>query len=72
MSCLVSVAGEKLVSVIRASLAKGLSSGHPVLAAAEVVACDLKRRMCQIYDAQGGAACDSGISPARVKSYLHR
>ncbi|XP_023672669.1 PCNA-interacting partner [Paramormyrops kingsleyae] len=62
-----SVAGEKLVSVIRAALVKGLSSEHPVLAGAEGVACDLKRRMCQILDAQRGAACDSGISPARPK-----
>lgn len=67
-----SACGARLLAAIKAALLKGRSSGDAVYAAAEDVTTELKERILQLHQIQKQAAneCGTGISPARVLSYL--
>ncbi|XP_029902103.1 PCNA-interacting partner isoform X2 [Myripristis murdjan] len=66
-----SVCSAKLVTIIRAALVKGHSSGDAVCTAAEETASDLKERICDLHQNQKpiSNSTETGISPARPKAY---
>ncbi|XP_036374306.1 PCNA-interacting partner [Megalops cyprinoides] len=64
-----SAAGVRMVSVIRAALLKGRSSGDPVYGAVEEAARDLKEGIGRIHTALREQAHSTGISPARPRAY---
>ncbi|RVE56566.1 hypothetical protein OJAV_G00222380 [Oryzias javanicus] len=64
-----STCGARLVTAIRAALAKGRCSGDPVYAAAEEISEELKERISHLHQIQKLDGNGTGISPARPKAY---
>ncbi|XP_032974502.1 PCNA-interacting partner isoform X1 [Rhinolophus ferrumequinum] len=66
-----SIAGSRILSVIKMQLIKGHNSRDPFYKAVEEVAQDLDLRIKNIISSQQGdvAVCTTDISPARPKSY---
>lgn len=67
-----SIAGSRILSVIKMQLIKGHNSRDPFYKAVEEVAQDLDLRIKNIISSQQGdvAVCTTDISPARVMSFL--